>query len=142
MNTHFSEHLVEIMMPTRLTRLLLLAVAIAGTGATIVALSPGSSAARQQVNAAAVAPAPSATATTLLPTVVVHPEAPMPTLATITVRPDRTDAEFTEAARANDHLLGEAVRNAGASVGGVLSSTPFDMPYYSFGKPLRRVSKE
>ncbi|MEO5561545.1 MAG: hypothetical protein ABIO49_16370 [Dokdonella sp.] len=132
-------------MPNRLIHLLLLAASLYASGAAIVALSngaPGSG----HTEAMAIKPTPAAVdaidaTTTLLPVVVVHPEPEVPTLATVTVRPSRTD--LAEAvADAGKTPVGPIVQSA--RVGTVLSfaGAGFDMPYYSFGRTLRHVSKE
>jgi len=117
-------------MSNRLIQFALLAIAVSTTGSTLAALSHG-------------LPAPqSTTATelpvTLMPTIVVHPEPVIPTLGTITVVPDRA----VRTSNSDDYSLSAAIRDAGASAVGSLPGGAFDMPYYSFGRTLRRAAKE
>ena len=117
-------------MSNRLIQFALLAIAVSTTGSTLAALSHG-------------LPVPSSPAATelpvtLMPTIVVHPEAVIPTLGTITVVPDRADRTSGN----DDYSLTEAIRGAGASAVGSLPGGAFAMPYYSFGRTLRRAAKE
>jgi len=123
-------------MSTRLLQFALLAIAVSATGSTLVALSHGLPA--RHGGAAADLPV------TLLPAVVVHPEPSIPTLGTITVLPDRADLAGLAAqdGASGDYSLGEAIRDAGASAVDSLPGGTFDMPYYSFGRTLRRAAKE
>jgi hypothetical protein len=117
-------------MSNRLIHFALLAIAVSTTGSTLAALSHG-------------LPVPSSPAATelpvtLMPTIVVHPEPVIPTLGTITVVPDRADRTSS----GDDYSLSEAIRGAGASAVGSLPGGAFAMPYYSFGRSLRRAAKE
>lgn len=123
-------------MSNRLVHIALLAVAVSATGSTLAALSHGLPARHAATDAAA------ALQVILLPTVVVHPEPSIPTLGTITVLPDRSDRVSSSAGHADDYSLGEAIRDAGTSAVGSLPSASLDMPYYSFGRTLRRAAKE
>ena len=125
-------------MTDRLFQSLLLATALSGTAALVLALSSADSSPHAHAAAnAATHPAAITQQPWLLPTVVVHPDPdPIPTLATLTVRATlpATD-EHAEA----DMLL---ISAADTPVLYPLPSAAFDMPYYSFGKTLRRVNKE
>jgi hypothetical protein len=141
-NTTSSITSLEIVVPNRLIHLMLLAAALSTGGAAIVALSNGALR-PQSVAIHSAAPANVVMTTTLLPTVVVRPEAEVPTLATVTVRPSRADwasatAEQDEAPLGN--LVAVARRTRAVSVG--IGGAGFDMPYYSFGRTLRHASKE
>jgi hypothetical protein len=135
----YHEHSTSSTMSIRLSQFLLLACSFAGTGAVVTALSSARAITDAPVAASAM-PAESAieAVPTLLPTVVVRPDAPIPTLATITVRPDRSIATGSADEKAPEFAL----REAGGSVMGTLSNVSFDMPYYSFGRRARQVSKE
>jgi len=129
-------------MSNRLLQFLLLATAVAGTGITVAALSHGSiGVAHRRVAASTPMPSNRETAT-LLPTVVVRPDAEIPTLGLVTVRPDRTERTRAIHAGAEDSALRIDAGAIGSYAAGSLSSTAFDMPYYSFGKTLRRANKE
>ncbi|MFI4970375.1 MAG: hypothetical protein ACHP7D_09220 [Lysobacterales bacterium] len=132
-------------MPNRLIQLLLLAVALAGTGTIVATLSHGVATGRQAVSAGtAVIPSatPSIASTAVLPVVTVRAEAPIPTLGTITVRPGRNEPGMADALRSEDYAVDKIEPPSRISSGGSLQSAAFDMPYYSFGKTLRHVSKE
>ena len=130
-------------MTDRLLQRLLLATAISGTTALVVALSSaGSSVVPRTGPSVATATTPVAIAhePIMLPTVVVRPEAVVPTLATVTVRASIAD-------RVAADLAAEDAAGLLTSAGGGLALYPlpsaaFDMPYYSFGRTLRRVNKE
>lgn len=125
-------------MPNRPIQLLALAVVLFGTAAavTVVAGLKAGSSARPEARSMLEEPV-------LLPTVVVRPEAEIPTLGEITVRPSRSEriAAGLETAETEDALdvVAERVR---ASSQALLPGSGFGMPYYSFGKPLQRVNKE
>lgn len=131
-------------LPPRVNRLLLLAIALLGTGATIVAVSPRTTArANARVSTPVVAPlAKIDAAPTLLPTVIVTPDREMTTLATITVRPDRATPAAAPAAAddfaldANSDAQDLRASASPASGGG------FAMPYYSFSRSPRHANKE
>ncbi|MEO5626779.1 MAG: hypothetical protein ABIQ70_12290 [Dokdonella sp.] len=134
-------------MPNRLIHLLLLAASLSASGAAIVALSNGALSSRQFETKAAKPLIASPVADTLdasmtlLPVVVVHPEPEVPTLATVTVRPSRT--ELTETAADSDGIsLGPVVPAVRRTAVLSFASAGFDMPYYSFGRTLRHVTKE
>ncbi len=127
-------------MPNRLFPFLLLATTIAATGALVVALSPsrplaGQAAATAALSGTADAAPAHAAAPILLPTIVVRPEAPIPTLATVTVRADKPRSTT----RVTDDPSAELAGSPGLSL---LPSAAFDMPYYSFGRSMRRANKE
>jgi hypothetical protein len=131
-------------VPTRLIRLFLLAASLSFTGAAVVAFF-GTGMNPLTTTAIAVADRPVAPielTTTLLPTVRVHPEAEMPTLATVTVRPNRTDLADVSATSTTVASTVSAPLLARRPKAVLMSSGGFDMPYYSFGKTLRHVSKE
>jgi hypothetical protein len=119
----------EAVMNAPLTRTLLLAISVAATGATLMAMLSGSPvpALGQAVVAAPLAPAIDEAIVTL-PLVRVVPEVAPTLLATVTVRPD-------EAADGGDEVELAAVADypAGAAGGGT------GMPYYSFGKSMHRA---
>jgi hypothetical protein len=124
-------------MPNRSIQLLALATALFGTVATVLVVS-GLDARAARPDARTVLEAP-----VLLPTVVVRPEAEIPTLTEITVSPSRAEriAAGLEVTDDEDALetVAERVR---ASSRALLPGSGFGMPYYSFGKPLQRVNKE
>jgi hypothetical protein len=124
-------------LPRRVVHLLLLAVALAGTGTTIAALSNGTSDPARPV---ASAPADAA-ATTLLPTVLVYAEPEIPTLATITVRTGDIGSAVLERKSSAVHARFLPV-HAVTSFASGSAGTGFGMPYYSFGKPLRHGTEE
>jgi hypothetical protein len=129
-------------VPNRLIHLMLLAAVLSTGAAAIVALSNGALLPQNLATRGAV-PADVVMTTTLLPAVIVRPEAEVPTLATVTVRPSRADwagatAEPSEVPLGN--LVAVARRTSGVSVG--VGGAGFDMPYYSFGRTLRHASKE
>ena len=132
-------------MPNRLIQLLLLAVSLAGTGTIVATLSHGVAAGRQAVAAStAVIPSatPSAVSTAVLPVVTVRAEPPIPTLGTVTVRPNRDELGMADALHSDDYAVDKVEPAPRISSSGSLQSAAFDMPYYSFGKTLRHVSKE
>ncbi len=114
-------------MNASLTRTLLLAVAVAATGATLVTLLAGTTV---QGHALATVPtqAPAGEAIVTLPTVEVVPEVEPTLLATVTVRPDAPpDAD------ALPEFVASLDYSAGSAGGGT------GMPYYSFGKSMHRA---
>lgn len=129
-------------MSNRLAHLLLLSTGLCTTGVIIALSSPGIATRAQlvmPVSAPATIVARSPTMV-LLPTIVVHPDELVPTLATITVHAslahdpvDKTDVSASAYDVASHTAVSALVSLPGSS---------FDMPYYSFGKSLRRVSKE
>ena len=123
-------------MPTRLIQLLLLAAALYASGAAVVALSTGNANHARTSAQAVTAPAfPLESASTLLPTVVVRPDPEVPTLATVTVRPDR-------AGLSGENFVAVPVPATRKAAVVSFAGGGFDMPYYSFGRTLRHVSKE
>jgi len=122
-------------MPNRLIPLLALAVALYGTGAIIVSLSPLTD---TSISAAVATPAAAPEALPVLPTVIVHPEPEIPVLAMVTVRPER--GSTISAAASNPAPVAAFAVHATSAV--VLPSGGFDMPYYSFGRTLHRANKE
>ncbi|MEO7326632.1 MAG: hypothetical protein ABIW82_17560 [Dokdonella sp.] len=134
-------------MPNRLIPLLLLAASLYTGGAAIVALSNGAISPRHGELAAVAKPAVSPAAdaidapATLLPVVVVRPEPDMPTLATVTVRASRADMADA-IADASELPVGTVLPAARRKAVLSFASAGFDMPYYSFGRTLRHMSKE
>jgi hypothetical protein len=115
-------------MNAPLTRTLLLALSVAATGATLMAVLSGSPApAHAGMVAAPLAPA-NEEAIVTLPTVRVVPEVEPTLLATVTVRPD----EVVDAGAAVD-FTAVVDYTAGPAGGGT------GMPYYSFGKSMHRA---
>jgi hypothetical protein len=132
-------NLVEGVMSKRLVHLLLLASGLYTAGAVIVLFSGGVATPRPLLPAQApqtgVAHVEQAAR---LPVVAERAAPVIPTLATITVHPVQAHDGI---ARVREFALGAA----SAATSGPLVALPgssFDMPYYSFGKSLRRVSKE
>jgi hypothetical protein len=122
-------------MTSRFLTLFLLAIALGASGTSIVLLSPGVS----HVSAASTAPAlsmPAASAPTRLATVVVHRTPAIPMLATVTVRPARS---MPLPVPVPASVLATP---AGGLVATALPGGAFGMPYYSFGKPMRHLSKD
>lgn len=119
-------------MNAPLSRTLLLAIAVAATGATLMAMVSGSPvpAHGQAVAATPVVPTTDEAIVTL-PAVHVVAEVAPTLLATVTVRPD-------EATESDDAVDFAAVvdYSAGAAGGGT------GMPYYSFGKSMHRAYRE
>lgn len=124
-------------MPNRLTQLLMLAIALCATGASVVAFSDLGSTA--PASAATTAEAP-----VLLPTVVVRPQAEIPVLGEITVSPSHAErvAAGLDATDEDNDALDLVTERMRASSRALLPSGGLDMPYYSFGKTLHRVNKE
>ncbi len=141
-------HSFATSLPSRVNRLLLLAVALLATGATIVALAPRANTtgvhARSAVSVSVAVPLPiTGSPPTLLPTVIVTPEPEMTTLATITVRPERAlptsanwDGVSGFAPDADDDVRNQRATTASASGG------TYTMPYYSFSRSPRHANKE
>lgn len=122
-------------LPARVLRNFSLAVAAAGTVATIAALVPSPFA------GTAIAATPMLENTVTLPTVVVRPE-PV-TLATITVRGgdvQHGDRNETATMLARAHAAG--LRAVGTLARGSSSGSGLAMPYYSFAKPMRVSNEE
>ncbi|MEO7430461.1 MAG: hypothetical protein ABIR62_00140 [Dokdonella sp.] len=132
-------------MPTRLIRLVFLAATLSFTGAAVVAFS-GSGLIDVPAGAAVAAGRDTLLSdplhTTLMPSVRVHPEVEIPTLATVTVRPMYSEVSAVSASSPNALTSVSVPMLARRSTGGLMASAGFDMPYYSFGKTLRHVSKE
>ena len=126
-------------MTDRLFQSLLLATALSGTVALVLALSSAKVGADAPTVAHPVADAAMVTQQPLLlPTVVVRPDtAPIPMLATVTVRASLPAAHGH--APEEYPFLGSVVATP---VSYPMPSAAFDMPYYSFGRTLRRVNKE
>ena len=117
-------------MNAPLTRTLLLAIAVAATGATLMAMLSGSFVPATAGTVLAAPPAPVAVrneAIVVLPTIHVVPEIEPTLLATVTVRPDGASGgeELADLAASIDYSAG-----AGGGTG---------MPYYSFGKSMHRA---
>ncbi len=149
-----SNHAIQTLtasLPPRVNQLLLLAIALLGTGATIVAVSHRTTAiaahdnARNAVATSVVAPRPKIdTAPTLLPAIIVTPDREMTTLATITVRPDHATTAIAPTWERTDGFALDA--NSDARDLRATASPPtgggFAMPYYSFSRNPRHASKE
>lgn len=122
-------------MNASLTRTLLLALAVAATGATVAALMSGSSAPAGATGAALPAPAAIVTAfdhaVVTLPVVKVVPDVEPTLLATVTVRAPASgsDDERSDFFASLDY----SAAPAGGGTG---------MPYYSFGKSMHRAYRE
>ena len=122
-------------MNASLTRTLLLALAVAATGATVAALMSGSPAPSGSIGA--VTPPTASTAIPLddsvvtLPLVQVVPDVEPTMLATVTVRAPATDSDDERI----DFVasLDYSAAPAGGGTG---------MPYYSFGKSMHRAYRE
>lgn len=122
-------------MNAGLTRTLLLALAVAATGATVAALMSGSPEPAGTIGAAL--PAPAALAAALddavvtLPVVQVVPDVEPTMLATVTVRAPASgsDDEHVDFVASLDY----SAAPAGGGTG---------MPYYSFGKSMHRAYRE
>jgi hypothetical protein len=143
-NTTSSITSLEIAVPIRLIRLSLLAASLSVAGAAVVALSDFGLNPSPIVTTAVAdrQSGPAELTVTLLPTVMVHPEPDMPTLETVTVRPSRTelaDVAGRPVVAISAASMPVLIRRPTAHL---MSSAGFDMPYYSFGKTLRHVSKE
>lgn len=145
MPNHFINDLAEIVMPNRLVRTLLLAIALVATEAAVFAFSLGVPVTRSHTAAQVTAVSPRSqdhTTAALLPVVIVRPQPIIPTLPTITVRMSRAEAVANDAPRADDYSLGAVAHGSSAATIGALPGAAFDMPYYSFGKSLRHANKE
>ena len=123
-------------MSNRLIPVLLLTATLYALGAGVAGLSHQSA-----VSSVAL---PVAESIPMLPTVTVRPDDDVPTLLpTVFVSPSPTEIAAAKA-------LDSGVAGTGAVVvamhalsgGGMLARPSFDMPYYSFGRPASRVSKE
>ncbi|MBO9662439.1 hypothetical protein [Dokdonella sp.] len=128
-------------MSNRLIQLLVLAAALFGTGATVVAITGLGGASSNPVAAATPTTAPETMI--VLPAVVVRPEAEIPVLGEITVSPSHAErvAAGLEVPASDDALdrVAERVRSSSRAL---LPGGGFAMPYYSFGKPLQHANKE
>lgn len=127
-------------MSNRPFQRLLLASAIAAVGALVVSLTQQPDVEAQHPSASAM---PTVTHPSLdsepgivLPTVVVHGQLPIPMLAKVVVRSDRPGPEVS--------AVNEGGRSefANGTASGIFAGATFDMPYYSFGRTMRRASKE
>ena len=118
-------------MNAPLTRTLLLAIAVAATGATLATLLAGNTIEGHALAAAPTSPADADEAIVTLPTVEVVPEVEPTLLATVTVRPDAAPA-----ADAMPEFAASLDYSAGSAGGGT------GMPYYSFGKSMHRAYRE
>lgn len=135
MRYHPSHPLMELaaaILPRRAIPLLALALALGLTGTTITFLS--------HAFASDVAGAAAEAAPVLLPTVVVHPEPEIPTLATVTVRVGDGSPGGGALLPAVPRFAPVHAVTSFASTGS--AGTGFGMPYYSFGKPLRHGTEE
>lgn len=133
-------------MPRRANQLLLLAIALLGTGVTIAAFSHGVATTNTRVSAGSAASIPPgvvlekiASTPTVLPTIFVTTASVPTTLATITVRPMRTSAAAPKEQRVGDFTLGaiDSTHATASSPSGGLA-----MPYYSFSRSPRHSNKE
>jgi|GEM_PF-1372434 len=128
-------------LPARVLRNFSLAVAIAGTGATLAALLPAPLAGN------AIGPTPAIDGIVTLPTVTVRAtgEAEPVTLATVTVRASDALRDHAVRDEAASMLIGthaRGLRAVGAFAHGNPAGSGFAMPYYSFAKPLRVSNEE
>jgi len=140
-NTRALLDLLATALPRRRSYQLLLAVALVGAGAAITSLSHGvADAGARPLAATASTPASGGAESEIvvLPTVVVRPDPEIPTLATVTVR--ASDGGASERPPLRARLLPVHAVTSFASAGSAGSG--FGMPYYSFGKPLRRGTEE
>lgn len=126
-------------MPNRSIQLLALATALFGTVATVTVVAGlDARTAAQPTLGATTLDAP-----VLLPTVVVRPEADIPTLSEITVSPTRAERIAAGLPVADDEGTLDAVaERVRVSSRTLLPGSGFGMPYYSFGKPMQRANKE
>lgn len=156
MSNHIIHEIGDVFVSNRAARAVLLAVAIAATGAGVFALSHGAVAASRAEAAtpdagalaygAAITVLPTvivqadADMPVLLPTVVVHADAAIPTLPTVTVRASRIERAGSEDGA--EPVLVAVEQDSHTLATGVSAGAGYDMPYYSFGKTLRRLNKE
>ena len=133
-NRYYDTFNTAARLPARVLRNFSLAVAVAGTLATLVALVPSPFA------DAAIVATPTLENTVTLPTVVVRPE-PV-TLATVTVRGSDAlhDGRENPSMLARVHATG--LRAVGTLAHGSASGSGLAMPYYSFAKPMRVSNEE
>lgn len=131
-------------MSTRLVPVLLLTAMLYALGAGIASL-PRQPAAASKLQAMGM-PLDESNIP-VLPTVIVRPddealaaELPIVTLPTVTVRP--TAAEIAAARALDARGIGAVVVAMHALSGGMTPGSGLDMPYYSFGRSVYRVSKE
>ena len=123
-------------MSNRLIPFLLLAATLYALGASVSSLS------HVQPAAAGAAPVLEQ-AIPVLPTITVRPDNDQATLLpAVVVRPSA--AELAAAKALDEHAAGTRVVVVAVHTlsGGVLPRSILDMPYYSFGKSVYRVSKE
>jgi len=138
MRNHRSHPLMDLAaaaLPRRGVHLLALAFALTLTGTTIAYLSHG----LVPDAPLAATPAEADAAPVLLPTVVVHAEQEIPTLATVTVRAGDAVAYGADRAPATPRFMPV---HAVTSFASGSAGAGFGMPYYSFGKPLRHGTEE
>jgi hypothetical protein len=122
-------------MSNRLIPFLLLAATLYALGASVSGLS------RWQPASAGIMPA--SEAIPVLPTITVRPdEETAILLPTVTVRPGAAEIAAAKALDARALGSGVVVVAMHTLSGGLLPRTNLDMPYYSFGKSVYRVSKE
>jgi multisubunit Na+/H+ antiporter MnhC subunit len=133
-------NLLIAVLPRRGACQLLLAIALVGTGVAVASFSRGVAEANGPAATASSAsePAQAILPIVVLPTIVVHSEPEIPTLATVTVRSGEGRTNERPPIRAR--LLPVHAVTSFASTGSAGSG--FGMPYYSFGKPLHHGTEE
>jgi hypothetical protein len=122
-------------MSNRLIPFLLLAATLYALGASVSGLSRW-----QPVSAGTI---PARDSIPVLPTITVRPEEETATLLpTVIVRPGAAEIAAAKALDAKAIGSGAVVVAMHTLGGGLLPRTNLDMPYYSFGRSVYRVSKE
>ena len=114
---------------------LALATALFATGAIVFVLAGGIPA-RQPTVATSSIPVVNDASSTLLPTVVVHSDADIPTLPTVMVRAPRPDRGHAAIASTTNQASAGKGGESGCS-SSMTRCAGLEMPYYSFGKTLR-----
>lgn len=154
MSNHIVQEIGDVLVSNRLAHAILLAVAIAATAAGVFVLSHGVQPKAAAMGDTATVPANPA-AIPVLPTVFVEAQAMIPTLPTVIVQADAIPMLPTVVVRANrvEHsdlvaqnaespALLAAEQDLHRLASGTNAGGGYDMPYYSFGKTLRRLNKE
>lgn len=134
----------DVLVTNRIARVVLVVIAIAATGAGVFALSHGATTVPQAPTENRIGSTATATVTLpMLPTVVVQAQPAIPVLPIVTVRADRVARDVS--ARRDDRaqpaliVVEHDLRGLAASAA---SGGGYGMPYYSFGKTMRRANKE
>jgi hypothetical protein len=132
-------------MSSRLVPVLLLSAMLYALGAGVASLPYQTSKAHVAANGAVPGDADIPT----LPTVTVRPDRdalavlmPMVTLPTVSVHPAAAEMAAARALDARALGTGAAVAVVHAIGGGMTPGSGLDMPYYSFGKSVYRLRKE